>query len=418
MDLVKARLSENRMRLLYITATLPFDDGEAFLIPEVDELQRLGCEVLIVPRNPSGNIVHRDATALREHCEAMPLFSWKIFLAAAATCFMHPLRTIAAFCLLLRAPRPTTFLKNLAVFPKGLWLGRLARQRQVDHIHAHWFSTPATMAMIASRLSGIPWSCTAHRVDIALDNLLREKLARATFVRFISASGAAMAESLGGCPAVDKTAVIHVGVEIPEGGVGPISAAGPLTILCPANLYPVKGHSHLIRAMGQLRDRGVDCRLQLAGQGGTRPELERLTRELGLDRIVQFLGQVPHDEILAMYARRQINILVLPSLDLGNHLHEGIPVCLMEAMAYGIPVVSTATGGIPELLTADAGVVVPPGDSAALADAIERLAGDADLRQRFAQRGRRRVEEQFSVRAVVPVLLARIGASERCNPSR
>jgi glycosyltransferase involved in cell wall biosynthesis len=160
--------------------------------------------------------------------------------------------------------------------------------------------------------------------------------------------------------------------------------------------------------MAILRDRGVDCVLRLAGEGRVRAELQQLTGDLKLGGAVQFLGQVSHDEILSSYGRRQVGMVVLPSVDLGNNLHEGIPVCLMEAMAYGIPVVSTTTGGISELLCDGAGMLVPPKDPVALADAIEQVLRDPALRRSLAEKGRIRVQESFSVQSVVPALLARI----------
>ena len=217
-------------------------------------------------------------------------------------------------------------------------------------------------------------------------------------------------------PLNDKTVVIHVGVAIPDQAPCGAAPDGRWTLLCPANLYPVKGHEHLIRAVAMLRDRGVDCVLQIAGDGELRSELERLANDLRLGEFVQFLGQVSHDKILLSYVRRQIGMVVLASVNLGNNLHEGIPVCLMEAMAYGIPVVATQTGGIPELLEGGAGLIVPDKNPAALADAIERCIRDPAFAAELARKGRQRVCESFNVVTVVPRLLDRIlpspGAAE------
>jgi glycosyltransferase involved in cell wall biosynthesis len=401
------------MKLLYITGNLPIGNGEAFLIPEIDELLRRGHDVRIVPRSPLGTFVHNDARHLQERSCVLPLFCGKILAAALVEALLHPLAAMRGLATLLSCRKARTIMKNLAVYPKGLWLAGVARKWRADHIHAHWISTPATMAMIAGAVAGIPWSCTAHRVDISHDNLLRQKIARATFARFISRSGVAMAASLGATPPSDKTAVIHVGVAIPDQAPCPAAAEDPRTLLCPANLYPVKGHAHLIRAMAILRDRSVDCVLQIAGEGVLRSELEQLAGDLRLGGVVQFLGQVSHDAILSSYGRREIGMVVLPSVDLGNNLHEGIPVSLMEAMAYGIPVVSTTTGGISELLCEGAGMLVPPQDPTALADAIERVLGDPALRRGLVEKGRIRVQESFSVQSVVPALLARIGGADR-----
>ncbi len=396
------------MRILYVTASLPAGHGEAFLVPEVEELLSQGHDVRIVPRTPEGEFVHNDAQQLQQRSSVLPLFCGRIAAAALLEAILHPLAALRTLAMLFCCRSPQTILKNLAVYPKGLWLARIARKWRAEHIHAHWISTPATMALIAAEAAGIPWSCTAHRVDINLNNLLQRKVDRAVFVRFISESGRRMAASLGATPTDEKTAVIHVGVAIPDQVPLPAAPVGVCRLLCPANLYPVKGHAHLLRAMALLRGRGLNCVLQIAGEGWLRPELQQLADDLELGVAIQFLGQVSHDEILAAYLRQEIAMVVVPSVDLGNNLHEGIPVCLMEAMAYGIPVVSTTTGGIPELLFGGAGMLVPPGNATALADAIEQLVHDPALRQSLVEKGKARVRESFCVKSVVAALLARI----------
>ena len=157
-----------------------------------------------------------------------------------------------------------------------------------------------------------------------------------------------------------------------------------------------------------MRTRGVECKLLVAGGGELRPELEALVQNLGLADAVQFLGQLSHSEILAMYREGRVGMVVLPSVDLGHNLHEGIPVALIEAMSYGIPVVGTQTGGIPELLEGGAGLIVPDKDPAALADAIERYVRDPVFAAEVARKGRQRICESFNVTTVVSQLLERI----------
>ena len=353
-------------------------------------------------------IVHGDAVAFRDRCIAEPLLSWNIFLSAIKELLRHPAGAAIALGLVLRTRGLMNLLGNLAVFPKGLWLGALARRWKADHIHVHWISTPATIALVASTVSGVPWSCTAHRVDIAKNNLLALKMSRARFVRFISQSGRNMAASLGAPARTGKAVVIHLGITNPEREACADTPAADCNLLCPANLYPVKGHKYLIEAMSLLRSRGVQCVLHIAGEGVLRPELESLVVRLDLVDTVRFLGQLPHNEILDKYQRRQVAIVVLPSIDLGNNWYEGIPISLVEAMAYGIPVVATSTGGIPELLAEGAGIMAPPQDPVALADAIQQLVRDPDLRQKLGEAGRRRVREAWSVEPLVSDLLARI----------
>jgi len=396
------------MKLLYVTATLPYGPGEAFLLPEVKELRRRGYDVRIVPRSPTHQLVHEDAAELEECCTARSLFCWDVVKGALKEIFLRPRGAFRALAVLFPKSDWRTLAKNLAVFAKGLWLGGVARTWQADHIHVHWVSTPATMGLVASIVSRTTWSCTAHRVDIALNNLLAKKLEQASFVRFISQSGWRMAASLGAPPDPRNAEVMHLGVNLPSETEISFSPGPRHTILCPANLYPVKGHRYLIEAIALLHKRGVECQLLVAGDGELRKELETQVQNLSLAQSVLFLGQRSHDEILAMYREGRVGMVVLPSVDLGNNLHEGIPVSLLEPMSYSIPVVGTHTGGVPELLEGGAGLIVPDKNPAALADAIERFVRDPAFASEVARKGRQRVYESFNVITAVSQLLERI----------
>ncbi len=244
--------------------------------------------------------------------------------------------------------------------------------------------------MVAGEVAGIPWSCSAHRGDIAENNLLAVKLAKARFVRFISESGLRMAQGLCPGPLQPRGRVLHLGVSLPPWPPAAAPRPDPPLLICPANLYPVKGHKYLLQAMAILRQRGLACRLDLAGSGGLRTELETMAADLSLQARVQFLGQVPHDALLDRYRRGPPTAVVLPSIDLGDNEHEGIPIALVEAMACGIPVIATRTGGIPELLDGGAGMLVLPRDPTALADALQQVLCEGELRRRLAEAGRRR----------------------------
>jgi glycosyltransferase involved in cell wall biosynthesis len=118
-----------------------------------------------------------------------------------------------------------------------------------------------------------------------------------------------------------------------------------------------------------------------------------------------------HDALLSLYRYSQVDVVVLPSVDLGNGHHEGIPVALMEAMAYAIPVVATETGGIPELIGDGAGLLVQPANPQALADALTKLAGSAALRRSLGLNGRKRVEQSFEISKMVKELVRRFDES-------
>ncbi|MHB0937158.1 MAG: glycosyltransferase [Armatimonadota bacterium] len=381
------------LRLIYITEHLPFGSGETFIIPEIGALLAAGHAMRILPLMHRGEPAHPDAARLRGWAHRLPLRSPRFLFGVLGA--------------LLRQPRVCWRILrryhggNLKAALKGLYAAGIVRRHGADHLHAHWADFTATMAQVISELTGVPWSFTAHRYDIVANNRLADKLSSAAFARFIARDGLRLARQSVTEEDLAKARVIHLGVHVPAEPAGP----GELpTILCPAGLLPVKGHRYLIDAMGLLRDRGMPAELLLAGEGESREDIMAQTRALGLADRVTLLGTVPHDALLALYAERRVMITVLPSVDLGGGLHEGIPAALMEAMSYGVPVVGTTTGGIPELLGDGAGLLVPPANPQALADALARLLADAGLRRDLGARGRARIEEEFNVTRIAAQL--------------
>jgi glycosyltransferase involved in cell wall biosynthesis len=146
-------------------------------------------------------------------------------------------------------------------------------------------------------------------------------------------------------------------------------------------LSPEKGFEHLLRAVAMLRDRGVDATLVLAGEGPSRPELERLASQLGVAQHVQFLGDLAHEDVPA--ALQAMDIFAMPST------WEGFGVSAVEASAMELPVVASNIHGIPDVVVdGETGLLVPPREPQALANALERLAGNPELRRRMGAAGR------------------------------
>lgn len=404
--------------MIYVTSSMPYGPEGVFIIPEVKEIIEQGHEVLIVPMYPRGAVLHGDTEPLLEHTITQPLLSLSVAKAAIKEFVQAPAKALSILSWLFGSRSNEITLKNIVVYPKGLWLARLAREWRADHIHAHWAATTATMALIASEISGTPWSCTAHRWDIVENNLLASKVARVSFMRFISHSGLEMVKTLGIENLETKALVLHMGVPL---NVPPIctdnrtQSATPV-VLCSASLKAVKGHKYLIEAVAVLlKERNFDLELWLAGEGELREELQKRVKRLGLSNRVKFLGHLSHSELMKLYRQKKVAVVALPSIDLGGGEHEGIPVSLMEAMGYSIPVVSTTTGGIPELLGGGAGLLVPPEDPYALADGIQQLIEDPEQRGRLAQAGRERVEKEFAVDKMAARLAARF---EACKEGR
>jgi glycosyltransferase involved in cell wall biosynthesis len=181
-----------------------------------------------------------------------------------------------------------------------------------------------------------------------------------------------------------------------------------------ANLLEVKGHVYLLEAVRLLSDRSVHVQLDLAGDGPLREALVSKVETLGLGEQVTFLGLVAHEKLMRQLEAGRWDMLVLPSVVTDTGDKEGIPVALIEAMSYRVPVVSTETGGIPEVFQGMHGApLVPPEDPAALAETIERLTKDREVRDRLAEAGRRRVEESFAIEQVVEELVERFEACRK-----
>ena len=394
------------MKIIYVTQRLPFGDGETFVVPEIEALLAERQELLILPIFSTDSLVHSDAGPLLTRTRRLPGLL-EIAMVVIGTLVRHPGPTVRAFWRLRRTQPLRRVLANAQATAQGIWVAGLARSWEADHIHAHWAHLTATLAMAASAVSGIPWSFTAHRYDVVLNNLLAEKLRSARFGRFIARETRALARQLVPPDALSRAVVLHMGVALPSSPAPPTSSRTTPVVLCPARLVPVKGHRYLIDAAARLRSHGILFELWLAGAGPEREALVRQVEDLGLRQQVRMLGTVPHAELLRLYHDSSVDCVVLPSLDLGRGLHEGISVALMEAMAYGIPVVATRTGGLPELLDGGAGLLVPPADPGELSDALERVLGSAALRAELVRVGRQRVEEDFNVAAIARELARR-----------
>lgn len=219
---------------------------------------------------------------------------------------------------------------------------------------------------------------------------LADKVRSADAVVCISDFCRSQLMSLVDADAWSKLHVVHCGIDPAVFEPTARPPAAQLTILSVGRLVPEKGPDLMVDAVAQLRERNVDVRLTLVGDGPRRRALEHRIRALGLTDVVHLAGAVASDEMVDWY--RRSDVFCLPSFA------EGVPVVLMEAMSSGLPVVTTRIAGIPELVEdGESGIVVAPGRADLIADALERLAKDPQLRQDLAEGGRRSVQEGFDI---------------------
>jgi glycosyltransferase involved in cell wall biosynthesis len=242
--------------------------------------------------------------------------------------------------------------------------------------------------------------------------MLPRKVAESAFTVAISRDNLEEIVAECGPWARERVEVIHCGVDTdllrPRPRVRPDDA--PLSIACIGTLHEVKGQVHLVDAIASLHDAGIGVRCRLIGDGEDEPMLRERVASAGLDGIVTFDGRRTRAEVIEALA--ESDVLVAPSVVARNGKREGIPVVLMEAMSCGLPVVASRLSGIPELVEDGvSGLLVTPGDSAAIATALRRLAGDASLRTRIGAAARERVVRDFDLATNARAILERIDRS-------
>lgn len=401
------------MNILVVTVSAPFGPAEAFAAAELSSLRALGHRVTVAPVRPRGHIVHREFDEASDALLVAPLVSPAVLAGAVAEAIRAPRRVAEMMVLVARSRSILVLAKNLAVLPKALWLAGQARHLEIDHVHAYWASTPATVGMVASATAiGRGFSFSAHAGDIDEDNLLLLKSVRASLLRVISRDGQRRVLRAGVVPGAVR--LVRLGVEVPDEPAPRPRVRGRLSVLVPAALEPRKGHIDLLVALRELRvsSPAVDVHLHLAGAGPLENELRRQSQELGVADRVTFLGQLPHETLLARYSEALVDVVALASVTRAGREAEGIPVSLIEAMAHGIPVVATSSGGIPELVDGTTGILVAMRDPAALAAAFRSLALDPDQGNRLGAAGRARVQAEYDVRQTAADLVAAMDSSD------
>ena len=261
------------------------------------------------------------------------------------------------------------------------------------------FRLPALMALLmAADVDGATVSFDGHAQDLFVTPRALDRKARLS--RLCVACTAAGAERLRALlRPEDRGKVVHVyhGTDLARFPFRPRAVpSSPPRILAAGRLVPKKGFDVLLRALALLRERR-EVRCEIVGDGPQRGDLQALAGRLGIDRMVSLPGWASYEDMPALY--HGADVLAVPSVRAPDGDVDGLPNVAVEALACGTPVVAGAISGIPEAVRpGETGLLVPPGDAAALADALEQALTDEALRTRVAEGGRRLAEEQFDVR--------------------
>lgn len=267
------------------------------------------------------------------------------------------------------------------------------------HVHAHFAHDPALVGMLVARLTGLPFSFTAHARDLVQipGESLAARAADATALVTCCTANAGYIDSVVPPAGRPPVLVIHHGVELGRFLPAPReAAAGVPCLLSVGRLVEKKGYADLLHALSTVRAAGVAFGCRIYGDGPLQQELTELRDALGLRGHVELMGAASNEQILA--ALRVADAFVLSPKVVDGGDRDGIPNVLVEAMACGLPVATTSAGGITELVQHDVnGLVSEPGDVVAMAASITGLLTDPGSRARLGAAGRRTVERGYDI---------------------
>jgi glycosyltransferase involved in cell wall biosynthesis len=288
----------------------------------------------------------------------------------------------------------------------ALYFAQHFKRRGVDHIHVHFANRAAHTAMFLKEISGIPFSVTAHgqdfMKDLGNDDLLREICAAAEFVAAETDYSRDLLRQR--CPN-SRIHRVYNGMDLtrfPERHYE-ISGKEPC-IISIGRLVAFKGFDYLIDACAELARQGLEFTCEIIGDGPLRGDLEARIRKLDLSGRVHLVGSLSQGAILEKL--RSADIFALASVTDAQGASDVFPTVIIEAMAAARPVVSTRLAGIPEsVVHGETGLLVPPEDTMALAEALSRLIQDAKLRLHYGRAGRERIEQHFRIDHTVAPLI-------------
>lgn len=294
---------------------------------------------------------------------------------------------------------------------KGVWHLAVAcmwataiRRDPPSRIHSHWIHSCGTVGMYGAWLLDVPFSFTGHAADLFRERAaLRDKIRRADRIVCISEFHRAFYIAEGADP--DKLFIVYCGIDTTHfRPVARRSIEGPLRIRSAGRLVEKKGFADLIAACALLRDRGVPFECLIGGSGPLDSELRHQIGELGLENHVRLTGSALKQEAIPAFMSGA-DVFCLPCIWASDNDVDGLPQMLMEAMACGLPSVSTRLVGIPDLVEhGRGGLLVEPGDVEGLANALEMLFRDEALRSDLAAGGRARVLEAFDLQTCLDPL--------------
>ena len=396
--------NKHQPHILFLVNRL-YEWSQNFITRELTELNNLGLEMTIGARD----ILERDDLNNDEKNLRDKYFPIKENPFVPSYLFNH---------LMVAVSRPIKYLKTwgtlfslkhkLSKFPRGIvclfraaGIAKEIEKKGIDLIHAHFLTAPGETALYLSKLTGIPFGGTAYAMDLYVDNTgLKGKLKNAAYINGTTKYNERFMANLLS-ENKEKALTLYYGIHTSKELMPPIPHER-FTFLAVGRLVQKKGFEYLIEACGVLKEKGFDFHCEIVGKGPLEEPLISQISKLGLKNYISLTGYVAPNEMSNKY--RSGDILVAPCVIADNGDVDGLPNVCLEAMNYGLPVISTTISGIPEGVEEGVnGWLIPPNDSGALADAMAK-ALQADNLHEMRKASHRMVCEKFDVRKnVVPI---------------
>ncbi len=389
------------MKVGYVVKMFP-RISETFILNEILELERQGAEVTVFSlKKPNEGKFHPQIGQLKAqiyYLDDFDIKKWSNWISSEWDYLEQYSNNIWNLVNSALKNKDTSRIDNIW---KSAWIASKAHSLGIQRLHAHFASLPSTIAYLSNRICGIPFSFTAHAKDIFVydmeEHYLLEKMHHAAFVVTVTNFNKRYLTEQAPEIDTDRIRVLYNGVNLDV--LQPVADSNRKKnmILGVGRLVEKKGFDDLLLALKILKEKNIEFKCIIAGSGPEEGNLLALQEELQLQDDVTFLGSRNSEEVITLM--KEATVFCLPCIIAKDNNIDALPTVLLEALAVGLPSISTAISGIPEIIEHEYnGLLTDEKNPTQISEMLERLLLSSQLREGYAQKGRVVAESRFSLK--------------------